>query len=237
MFFTFLPREVVVSCLPRGGVVVEIGVDEGDFSRAILDCAQPSQLHLIDPWVHQDRAEYKLDPANADDATQAGRYESVLARFAPEIAAGRVHVHRAFSPQAADLFADSSLDWVYIDGDHSRAAVAADLAAWAPKIKPDGFILGHDYARHTVSAGMGFGVADAVDAFVLGSGWHFAALNADGWATFVLARSIRVPAVRDMALAMISRGPTLEIHDFPARGPLVQHVAEMDGRNIPIFSF
>jgi predicted O-methyltransferase YrrM len=51
----------------------------------------------------------------------------------------------AGSVEAAALFASSSLDFVFIDGDHSCAAVLADIAAWLPKIKPGGLLAGHDY--------------------------------------------------------------------------------------------
>jgi len=49
------------------------------------------------------------------------------------------------SIEAADLFEDASLDFVYIDADHSYDAVVADLAAWYPKLKTNGLFCGHDY--------------------------------------------------------------------------------------------
>ena len=53
---------------------------------------------------------------------------------------------RMNSVVAAKLFDDASLDGVFIDGDHTYDAVAADLAAWASKVDPGHIFAGHDSA-------------------------------------------------------------------------------------------
>ena len=60
----------------------------------------------------------------------------------------------ARSTEAAVGFADASLDWVFIDADHSYGAVAADIGVWARKLRPGGLRSGHDFAHP--------GVMDAV---------------------------------------------------------------------------
>ena len=40
---------------------------------------------------------------------------------------------------------DASLDFVFIDAEHTYDAVKQDIAAWEPKIKPGGWVMGHDY--------------------------------------------------------------------------------------------
>lgn len=52
------------------------------------------------------------------------------------------------SLRAARTFADGSLDFVYIDGNHTRESVLEDCRAWWPKIKPGGTLAGHDYDVH-----------------------------------------------------------------------------------------
>ncbi len=47
--------------------------------------------------------------------------------------------------KAAERFRDGVLDAVYIDGDHDEKNVRADVAAWRPKLKPGGLLMGHDY--------------------------------------------------------------------------------------------
>jgi hypothetical protein len=49
------------------------------------------------------------------------------------------------SVSAAAVFADESLTWVHIDARHDYESVAADIAAWAPKVKAGGWLSGDDY--------------------------------------------------------------------------------------------
>ncbi len=49
------------------------------------------------------------------------------------------------SPRCAEIYKDKSIDFVFIDGDHSYDAVIKDIKAWLPKIKTGGILSGHDY--------------------------------------------------------------------------------------------
>lgn len=60
------------------------------------------------------------------------------------------------SARAAALFPSWGVWAVFLDADHSEESVAADIAAWRPKIKARGWLGGHDY--HTFP-----GVKAAVD--------------------------------------------------------------------------
>jgi predicted O-methyltransferase YrrM len=52
---------------------------------------------------------------------------------------------RMDSATAAVNYKDESLDFIFIDADHSYEAVTRDLQAWFPKLKKNGHIAGHDY--------------------------------------------------------------------------------------------
>jgi hypothetical protein len=55
------------------------------------------------------------------------------------------------SVEAATMFADHSVDVVFIDAEHTYEAVRADIAAWLPKVLTEtGIIAGHDYDRPEV---------------------------------------------------------------------------------------
>ncbi|MBL6958475.1 MAG: class I SAM-dependent methyltransferase [Rhodospirillales bacterium] len=185
-------RSELLPLLPTGGVVVEIGVNVGDFSRRILDLNRPQRLHLIDPWevAHADD-EYVASGESAERqmAGAEQRYQETREKVAAEVAAGSVEIHRDYSFNVADRFADNSLDWIYIDGNHQYDAVKKDLEVFYPKIKPDGFILGHDYANHERARRHHYGVVEAVNEFVLQHGAEFCCLTMEAFPTFVIAKS------------------------------------------------
>jgi hypothetical protein len=54
--------------------------------------------------------------------------------------------------QAARLVADGSLCGIFIDAGHSEADVRRDIELWRPKLKPGGFLTGHDIDWPTVNA-------------------------------------------------------------------------------------
>eukprot|EP00928_Gymnodinium_smaydae_P084061 TRINITY_DN672_c2_g1_i1.p1 TRINITY_DN672_c2_g1~~TRINITY_DN672_c2_g1_i1.p1 ORF type:complete len:553 (-),score=101.76 TRINITY_DN672_c2_g1_i1:13-1671(-) len=56
-----------------------------------------------------------------------------------------VFFHRTSSVGASEAFPDGSLDVVYIDADHKWWSVVQDLAAWWPKLRRGGVMLGHDF--------------------------------------------------------------------------------------------
>lgn len=62
------------------------------------------------------------------------------------------------SLEAAKTYADESLDFVFIDADHSYEMVKADIIAWLPKVKKGGILAGHDYE--------GVGVSTAVNEII-----------------------------------------------------------------------
>ena len=141
----------------------EIGVAWGDFSQRLLEVANPQLLHLIDPWfmnestrIYKRHGHWKFGKTQeAFDAV----HETVIKRFQKETESGQVIIHRKPSVEAAELFKDEELDWVYIDGDHAYKAILADLNSYFPKVKQGGMLLGDDYR------GQG---AMAVDKFISG---------------------------------------------------------------------
>jgi cephalosporin hydroxylase len=53
---------------------------------------------------------------------------------------------RKSSEEASKLYDDKSLDFVFIDAEHSYESVTNDIKLWEPKIKTGGIIAGHDYS-------------------------------------------------------------------------------------------
>lgn len=106
--------------------------------------------------------------AVAEDQADMDRIASDVARkFRSEIGRGQVRILRLTSEEAAGQVADESLDWAYIDGDHTYKGVATDLRAWWPKLRSGGLLMGDDYGR---SGWWGNGVQDAVTHFLTDTG-------------------------------------------------------------------
>jgi len=172
------------ACIPAGSVGVEIGVWKGDSSARFLTRA--SHLHLVDPW----------SPVVYEHSTEHGNYERYLDRYASLVGSRdpadfqryydkiykdvckrfdqhSVTIHRMRSRDFFPQF-DQQVDWGYVDGDHSYQGVMHDLVESLKILRPDGIILGDDYAAAPPAAG-GFKpeVKQAVDAFVTANGLRF----------------------------------------------------------------
>lgn len=128
------------------GEGVEVGVADASYSETILNQWEGRRLHLVDLW--------SVDPRNRDqsqvpDQLQQSRRiaaEQKMARFGD-----RVCMHASASVDAAQRFKDESLDFVYLDADHSEEAVLEDIQAWLPKVRRGGLIAGHDFLDGTTS--------------------------------------------------------------------------------------
>jgi len=159
-------RAALLAALPTGGVGAELGVYRGDFSARMLGIAAPRRLHLIDPWRYEIADTYRGTVyggrRGVSQAFMDAMHDAVLHRFAAEIAAGRVVVHRAASAETSALFPDEYFDWIYIDGNHLYEFVRRDLELYHTKVKRGGLIAGDDYHRGGWWKG---GVKRAVDEF------------------------------------------------------------------------
>jgi hypothetical protein len=144
-------RERLLALLPEEGTCAEIGSWRGDFAAMILSSRRPRQLYLVDPWEYRAESEYQQawygGPKQDGQAKMDAIHDSVADRFRPEIEAGQVLIRRARSVAAAASFSDESLDWVYIDGDHTYEGVKGDLEAYYRVVKSGGFLAGDDYSR------------------------------------------------------------------------------------------
>jgi hypothetical protein len=159
-------RAPVLEKLPPASTGVEVGVWKGEFSLLILQRVRPAKLMLVDPWAFDPRFAESLFGGRAAKS-QADMDEicrKVHARFRAEIARGAVSICRSTSVEAAASVPGESVDWVYIDGNHTYEYVLEDLRAWYPKVRPGGLVAGDDYDRP--GAWWGDGVTRAVTEFV-----------------------------------------------------------------------
>ena len=138
----------VVSTAPTPAHFVEVGVWKGTSASymavEIVNSGKQIKFDCIDTWVgSEEHLDINSPTFQKELITNPDwLYETFLTNMKP--------VEDYYTPlrmeslQAAKLYEDSSLDFVFIDAAHDYENVFADISAWYPKVK--GIIAGHDYS-------------------------------------------------------------------------------------------
>jgi len=124
---------------------VEIGVLHGAHAVKMIKNLDIKTLHLVDPF----KAYY------AEESNRHVKQKEMDAckKIAEKALVNHKDVivwHYKYSVQASKDFKNNSLDFVYIDGDHSYEMVKKDILSWTPKVKKGGLVIGHDYDLEAV---------------------------------------------------------------------------------------
>ena len=170
-----------------GDTIVEVGVAVGRsvayLARRVIESGKRVRIVAVDPWdIWNDDAGHPLraTPSDEDVMGWHGRHAELwrehgstfrtflgeMRKHAPE-ELDRICVVRAYSAEAARMFASGSLHAVWIDADHSYDGVRTDIAAWRSKVRPTtaarpaGHFAGHDHHRD-VCAGLVQAVEEAL---------------------------------------------------------------------------
>jgi len=129
---------------------VEIGVAFGDHCGYILNNTKIDKLYGIDPYFLYDdykndwnRQHFSIDVNGKDQDYFDELYSYVLNKLS--IYGDRYTHIRDVSEKSFKNFLDNNIDFVYIDGNHSREYIRKDLNNWWNVIKIGGIISGHDY--------------------------------------------------------------------------------------------
>lgn len=121
---------------------VEVGVKEGKFSGHLLSAFPKLRMVGVDPYEDQP----KCDDMGYQDYTNwsfpkiLNDLDSNVGRFGD-----RFRLIRKYSVDASHEIEDASVDFVFIDAQHTYKSVTEDIAAWKGKVRPGGLICGHDY--------------------------------------------------------------------------------------------
>ena len=164
----------VCHSLQEGAVVAEIGVFAGRCTAVMAPICMPNdcEYHAVDNF-------WGTNPS--DPATKAQRSGGIQGAFEGNMKALRLHdyisIHVSDSADAAAMFQDGSVDFCFIDADHTPKGVRRDLAAWWPKIKAGGLLGGHDYPSSRASRANKL-LGAAVDSFAVSVGQRVEASRA-----------------------------------------------------------
>jgi predicted O-methyltransferase YrrM len=151
--------DAILAALPsdRPSVVVELGTWVGKSTAylgvEIVNSGKPVTLVAVDHF--KGSAEITHTRRDGDVAGSEAAFRRNLAPVARALGE-RFRVLVSDTVTAAASFDDGSIDTVWVDAAHAYDLVAADLAAWIPKVKPGGLIGGDDYVKCA-------GVRQAVD--------------------------------------------------------------------------
>ncbi|MBE7197983.1 MAG: class I SAM-dependent methyltransferase [Parafilimonas terrae] len=137
-------RYAILDALPRQAKVVELGTLRGDFAAEILARTDPRELHLVD-----------IDFSVLSEAVERD---------------ARVRCHRGMTHEVLGRFEDGSIDWIYVDADHTYAGALRDAEAAAAKVRPGGYLVFNDFAHVDPEMGR-YGVHRAVVDFAIAARW------------------------------------------------------------------
>jgi predicted O-methyltransferase YrrM len=119
--------------------VIEVGTCRAESSYLIAEkCPKVSMIYCVDPYqaykdwagdLNQDVMSKFEEIAHTNMSKFPGRYEFV----------------KKTSNEAHTQFEDESVDFIFIDGDHSYEATLTDIINYYPKVKRGAIFAGHDY--------------------------------------------------------------------------------------------
>jgi len=154
-------------------IVAEVGVFHGQLSRILLNGGL--YVFMIDNWLSGE--------AQSDRYRATGDFHGTLSVEAVEAAeksakavarpyGSFAQIYKGNSNTIARSFPDKMFDMVFLDADHSYDGVKEDIHEWMPKVKPGGWLGGHDYGEPPpgFNVGMNFGVTAAVEEMI--ASWY-----------------------------------------------------------------
>jgi len=132
----------------------EVGVAEGDFSEYICKTINDGHLYSIDSWG----SELNEDPRGKLIGLNLAKSRYKEAK--EKLSKYNCSIIKDISMSAVLAITKESLDYVYIDGNHTFDFIMQDLIEWGKRVRSNGIISGHDYYHFRWS-----GVVEAVEIY------------------------------------------------------------------------
>jgi len=164
------------------GTAVEVGTHMGKFAFQLMSQWNGERLYCVDPYL-----DYREMPRQGKREIHYEYAVKLLSRF--NKGRERVTFIKDTSQNAVEQFIDSSIDFVYIDGEHTR--IKQDLTLWWPKVKPGGLLAGHDFqSEYAPDKGWSNIIAPAVNELARQQGLHLYLVEERGhlvnWSFYVI---------------------------------------------------
>jgi hypothetical protein len=130
-------------------VLVELGVWKGHSISYLADKCRSYQpaIYAVDLWnkVYSFSLQGGYSKPETKDAQIPIIYDLYQENLKLTNTRHLITDIKCCSWEAAAQFEDHSVDFVFIDADHSYESTLKDIQAWLPKIKDGGILAGHDY--------------------------------------------------------------------------------------------
>lgn len=120
----------------------EIGVQAGKTFKRIVESCPNITLYGIDVWVADKQV--RLDNQPLEGKEYHKNYDKLNKWINDKKLDGRAIMIRSYSDQCLDQFKDESIDFIFIDADHSYEGVRRDTLNWSKKVRAGGLVAGHD---------------------------------------------------------------------------------------------
>ena len=120
----------------------EVGVKEGVNAKAMIDIIPNLELLLVDPYM---KYEYKHFKSHKKWQWHQPTMDKIRQTALKTLSRANVRWLMTTSIPATACIDDESLDFVYIDGNHTLDFVMQDILSWSRKVRKGGVISGHDY--------------------------------------------------------------------------------------------
>jgi hypothetical protein len=117
--------------------VVEVGSFAGE--STFVFCSHFPEVHAVDTWDYKDE-KWVRETIDGDVGKIEKQFDDCCVYWGPK----QLIKHKGFSIDIAKIW-KSPIDLLYIDADHSYESVCADLEAWIPWVRKDGWVCGHDF--------------------------------------------------------------------------------------------
>jgi hypothetical protein len=164
-------RSDILSLLPKGGAVAEVGVAFGLYSRKIIDRMQPEHFVAIDTF-ELDQPSWSGRQAYKDVLGNRSHEAFYKETFADEIEAGRLSIKTGFSHEMLDRLPDCHFDMIYIDAAHDYESVRQDLEVAIRKINERGTLILNDYTLFDPLLLQPYGIVHATHELCINEGWE-----------------------------------------------------------------
>lgn len=124
---------------------IEIGSWRGESTQIFASCGLfRGGITCIDPWVDNDH--YRRFMSENETMSDIRKDFEINCRlFLEPNNHCNIRVIRDYSQVCCDEFEDNSVDFIYIDGDHTKEGIERDIEKYLPKLKKGGVMAGHDY--------------------------------------------------------------------------------------------